>query len=152
MPVSRIASLTRGHILWLFLSTNICAALTIEYSSLSKFNKTFIFLHIFLINVCLVQPQRHIQVNLSKEYFSSLSNEEEDTQITDERDYVSLKVDNFAKHGLSEDFEKFSDEESGITPIMHGISPIKGIIKNTKEVCQFVFKLFTKVRFEAVKF
>ena len=75
-------------------------------------------------------------MNLSKEYFTSLMNEEDNASIfTDDSKKESPNNENMAaRNTLSGYNERLSDAESGITPIAQDNSPIKGIIKNTTEV------------------
>ena len=62
-------------------------------------------------------------MNLSKEYFASLLNQEDSpSSVTDG-----------GKEESSHN-ERLDDVELGVTPFMHDVSPIKGIIKHNSEV------------------
>lgn len=83
------------------------------------------------------RTQKHIQVNLSKEYFATFLNQEDNGSSTDGRAETSPHDAALAKPFSSDDTSKPSDNESGITPFAHDVSPIRGIMKNMTEV--FIF-------------
>ena len=80
-------------------------------------------------------PLRHIQVNLSKEYFASLLGPEDSaSSAADEGKEVSPKNEKSTINVLSGANERLDDIELGVTPFGHDSPPIKGIIKNSSEV------------------
>lgn len=88
------------------------------------------------------RTQKHIQVNLSKEYFATFLNQEDNGSSTDGRAETSPHDAVLAKPFSSDDTSKPSDNESGITPFAHDVSPIRGIMKNMTEMCENNNKLF----------
>eukprot|EP00795_Rhopilema_esculentum_P016253 gene16253-7632_t len=74
--------------------------------------------------------QKHIQINLSKEYFASLVNSD-DIAFESERkmEFPFYPEEAPSNQDMEGRIGKESDNESGITPIIQDESPIKGIMK-----------------------
>ena len=81
--------------------------------------------------------QKHIQINLSKEYFASLVNSDDIAFESERKMEFPLYPDEAPSNkDMEGHIDKESDNESGITPIIHDESPLKGIMKlNSSEVC-----------------
>ena len=72
-------------------------------------------------------------MNLSREYFNSLGSPYEFED--EEKEFQPLQVEITKSCNVLESHDgKGSDGESGVTPITHEESPIKGIIKKTSDV------------------
>ena len=74
-------------------------------------------------------------MNLSREYFASLLNQEDSpSSAADEGKEVSHKKESSTLNVSLGANERLDDIDLGVTPFAHDSSPIKGIIKNTSEV------------------